>query len=78
MSFVSPCDTQPEIDYYWERLPDGGEESMCGWLHDRFGVSWQVVPSMLGQLLGDPEKGQAAMQAMFQMKKLDIATLLSV
>ena len=51
---------------------------MCGWLHDRFGVSWQVVPSMLGQLLGDPEKGQAAMQAMFQMKKLDIATLLSV
>jgi predicted 3-demethylubiquinone-9 3-methyltransferase (glyoxalase superfamily) len=78
VSFFIECNDQGEIDYYWEKLTgDGGEESMCGWLKDKFGLSWQVVPSVLGQLLGspDPEKAGRAMQAMMQMKKLDIATL---
>lgn len=75
-SVVVDCDTQDEIDYYWEKLTnDGGEESMCGWLKDKFGVSWQIVPSMLGKLLSDPVRGQRAMQALMQMRKLDIAAL---
>lgn len=76
VSFVVNCDTQEEIDYYWDKLiSGGGEESMCGWLKDRFGLSWQIVPSMLGELMSDPERGQRAMQALLQMKKLDIEKL---
>lgn len=75
--FVS-CDGQEEVDYFWEKLTaDGGEESQCGWLKDKFGVSWQIIPTALGRLLGnpDPEKAQRAMNAMLQMHKIDIATL---
>ena len=71
------CDTQEEIDEYWERLSDGGEQGPCGWLTDRFGVSWQIVPRVLGELLNDPDPARAnrAMQAMLQMGKLEIKTL---
>lgn len=74
--FIS-CDTQEEIDGYWEKLSEGGEKSRCGWLKDQYGLSWQVVPSILGELLGDkdPEKAKRVMNAMLQMDKLDIAGL---
>ena len=74
--FVS-CDTQSEIDRYYDRLSDGGKEVQCGWLVDKFGVSWQVVPKVLGELLGskDRVKADRALQAMLQMRKLDIAAL---
>ncbi|MGB4775990.1 MAG: VOC family protein [Daejeonella sp.] len=73
VSFVVNCDTQEEIDYYWEKLTaDGGQESMCGWLKDKFGVSWQIVPSITGELLSDPEKAGRVMQVVMQMKKLDM------
>ncbi len=77
VSFVVECDDQAEVDHYWERLTDGGEESMCGWLVDRFGVSWQVVPTMLADLIGgpDPEAAARATSAMLGMRKLDIAAL---
>ncbi|MBC7777035.1 MAG: VOC family protein [Phycisphaerae bacterium] len=78
LSFVINCDTQEEIDYFWDKMTtEGGAESQCGWLKDKFGVSWQVVPPILSQLLGDPDpaKSQRVMQAMMQMKKLDIAVL---
>jgi len=77
VSFVIDCSSQEEVDRYWSALTDGGEESRCGWLKDRYGVSWQVVPSVLGQLLGgpDPDGAQRAMQAMLTMRKLDIAAL---
>jgi predicted 3-demethylubiquinone-9 3-methyltransferase (glyoxalase superfamily) len=75
-SLSIPCDTQEEIDYYWDTLTaDGGEESRCGWCRDKYGVSWQVVPSMLGQLMSQPGKGQKVMSALLEMKKLDIAKL---
>lgn len=76
-SFVVECDTQEEIDYYWMRLTDGGEESMCGWLKDRYGVSWQIVPSVLSSLMSDVERGPRVMQAFLKMKKFDIQTLLN-
>ena len=71
------CETQEEIDYYWEKLTDGGEEGPCGWLKDRYGVSWQVTPTGMDELFSDPDKSRAdrAMKAMLQMKKLDIAAL---
>lgn len=71
------CDTQEEVDFYWDRLTDGGEESACGWLKDRFGLSWQVTPAALDDLLGDPdyEKTERVMTALLQMKKLDLAAL---
>jgi len=74
--FVS-CETQAEVDELWEKLSAGGQKSQCGWLTDKFGVSWQIVPNALGQLLGDkdPKKAQAVMQAMLKMTKLDIAGL---
>jgi predicted 3-demethylubiquinone-9 3-methyltransferase (glyoxalase superfamily) len=77
VSFVVNCETQKEVDYYWEKLTEGGEESQCGWLKDKFGLSWQIVPTILSQLLSDPDpqKSRNAMQAMLQMKKLDIAKL---
>jgi predicted 3-demethylubiquinone-9 3-methyltransferase (glyoxalase superfamily) len=70
------CDNQDEIDYYWDKLTAGGEESRCGWLKDKYGVSWQVVPSILGKLMSDPKKSQAVMNAFLKMKKFDIETLL--
>ena len=76
VSLVVNCKTQEEIDYYWEKLTaDGGEESMCGWLKDKFGFSWQIIPENIGQLLTDPEKGQRVMAAVMKMRKLDLATL---
>jgi predicted 3-demethylubiquinone-9 3-methyltransferase (glyoxalase superfamily) len=74
--FVS-CDTQAEVDRYWDRLLEGGEPSRCGWLRDKFGLSWQIVPTLLGELLGDDdeEKADRVMQAMLQMVKLDSAAL---
>jgi|SRR3954452_19066382 len=77
ISFVIDCKTQKEIDYYWKKLTEGGEEIQCGWLTDKFGVSWQVVPSGLGDLLTDknPQKAKRAMEAMLQMQKLDIKQL---
>lgn len=78
-SFVIPCDDQNEIDYYWDKFTrDGGKESMCGWCSDKFGVSWQVIPSMLGELMSNPDKAEKVMQAFLKMKKFDIATLLNV
>ena len=76
-SYVVPCDTQAEIDRYWTALTEGGEESQCGWLRDRYGVSWQIVPRAMGALLGGPDAAAAgrAMQAMLGMRKLDIAAL---
>ncbi len=73
------CETQEEVDYYWEKLSEGGGEAaqQCGWLKDRYGLSWQVVPNVLGELISDPdpERSQRAMRAMLQMKKIDIAGL---
>jgi predicted 3-demethylubiquinone-9 3-methyltransferase (glyoxalase superfamily) len=71
------CETQDEVDYYWERLCEGGSEGQCGWLKDRYGLSWQVTPSGMGELFGgpDPERAQRAMKAMREMKKLDINVL---
>ena len=78
VSFEIVCETQDEIDYYWERLTaDGGEESMCGWLRDRFGLSWQVVPTGIAELFADPDptRAERAMRAMLGMRKLDLAAL---
>jgi predicted 3-demethylubiquinone-9 3-methyltransferase (glyoxalase superfamily) len=76
VSFVVNCGSQEEIDYYWNKITtDGGEESRCGWCKDKYGVSWQIVPANIGQLIGNPKNGQRAMQAMMQMKKLDIAAM---
>ncbi len=78
VSIVKICETQEEIDYYWDSLTaNGGEESMCGWLKDKFGLSWQIVPSILEELMADPVRGQRAMGALMQMKKLDIEGLLN-
>ncbi len=76
VSFVVSCKDQAEVDYYWDKLTEGGEESMCGWLKDQFGVSWQIVPEILEELMSDPERFPRVMQAFMQMKKFDIATLL--
>jgi predicted 3-demethylubiquinone-9 3-methyltransferase (glyoxalase superfamily) len=78
VSFVIDCADQDEVDHYWDALTaDGGEEGPCGWLKDRFGLSWQVVPEALPRLLGDPDRGKAGrvMQAMLGMKKLNVAEL---
>lgn len=76
-SFVVPCETQADIDRYWNALTRGGAEGQCGWLTDRYGVSWQIVPRAMGALLGGSDQAAAgrAMQAMLGMRKLDIATL---
>jgi len=78
ISFVVNCETQEEVDYFWEKLTaDGGQESQCGWLKDKYGLSWQIVPTVLFALFQDPdaERAQRVMKAMLQMKKIDIATL---
>jgi predicted 3-demethylubiquinone-9 3-methyltransferase (glyoxalase superfamily) len=79
VSFEIDCETQEEIDYFWEKLSDGGEEGPCGWVKDRFGLSWQVVPSGMEELFGDrdPERTDRAMKAMLGMGKLDVAALRS-
>ena len=77
VSFQIDCDTQDEIDYYWKQLGEGGQEGPCGWLKDKYGLSWQVVPTGVEELFNDPDpqRAQRAMQAMLQMGKLDIAAL---
>jgi predicted 3-demethylubiquinone-9 3-methyltransferase (glyoxalase superfamily) len=77
VSFVVHCETQQEIDHYWDTLTAGGRPSQCGWLKDKFGLSWQVVPDVLPRLLKDPDpkKSQRVVQALMQMTKLDIARL---
>ena len=77
ISFFVHCETQEEVDKFWEKLSEGGEKQRCGWLKDKFGVSWQIVPTVLGQLLQDEdgEKSKRVMNAMLQMDKLDIASL---
>jgi len=76
VSLVVTCKTQEEIDYYWTNLTQGGQESMCGWLKDKYGVSWQIVPSILESLMADPDKSTRVMEAFTKMKKFDIETLL--
>jgi predicted 3-demethylubiquinone-9 3-methyltransferase (glyoxalase superfamily) len=77
ISFVVSCKTQAEVDYYWKKLSTGGKEVQCGWLQDKFGLSWQIVPTVLGELLSskDAAKSQRVMEAMLKMVKLDIKKL---
>ncbi|MCF8284601.1 MAG: VOC family protein [Sphingobacteriales bacterium] len=78
VSFVVNCKDQTEIDHYWNSLTaDGGEESMCGWCKDKYGVSWQIVPEILGSLMSDNTKGTRVVEAFLKMKKFDIATLVN-
>jgi predicted 3-demethylubiquinone-9 3-methyltransferase (glyoxalase superfamily) len=77
VSFTVSCQTQEEIDYYWSRLSEGGSEWQCGWLKDKFGVSWQIVPKILGELMSDPARSERVVNAFMQMKKFDIATLIN-
>jgi predicted 3-demethylubiquinone-9 3-methyltransferase (glyoxalase superfamily) len=77
ISFMVNCKNQEEVDYYWNALTAGGEESMCGWLVDKFGLSWQIIPDALGKLMSDPDrnKSQKVMMAMLKMKKIIVADL---
>jgi predicted 3-demethylubiquinone-9 3-methyltransferase (glyoxalase superfamily) len=77
ISFFVSCETQQEVDELWEKLSKGGEESQCGWLKDKYGLSWQIIPTILGELMGDKdaEKAQRVMKAMLQMKKIDSTKL---
>lgn len=77
VSFFVKCETQPEIDHFWEKLSEGGSPQQCGWITDKFGVSWQIVPPVLGEMLGDedPAKSKRVMEAMLRMVKLDIRKL---
>ena len=77
ISLFVNCETQQEVDELWEKLSEGGETQRCGWLHDKFGLSWQVIPSILGRMLGDKnaERAQRVMKAMLQMDKIDISRL---
>ena len=77
ISFFVNCETQEEVDELWEKLSEGGKKERCGWLKDRYGLSWQIIPSALGQLLGDKdaEKSKRVMQAMLQMDKIDVSRL---
>ncbi|MEJ1236516.1 VOC family protein [Chryseolinea sp. T2] len=75
-SFVIPCDTQNEIDSYWQKLSEnGGREEQCGWVRDKFGYSWQIVPSILGELMSEPAKAERVMNKILKMNKLDIEQL---
>ena len=75
ISFQVLCETQQEIDYYWDRLTAGGQEVQCGWLKDKFGVSWQIVPVLLARLLSDPTRAERVTKAFLEMKKFDIEKL---
>jgi predicted 3-demethylubiquinone-9 3-methyltransferase (glyoxalase superfamily) len=77
ISLVVTCETQEEVDRYWDKLGEGGKPSQCGWLKDKFGLSWQIVPSILGRMMSDPDAGKSkrAMQAMMKMVKIDISVL---
>jgi predicted 3-demethylubiquinone-9 3-methyltransferase (glyoxalase superfamily) len=75
ISFLVNCETQEEVDRLWNKLSEGGHKDRCGWLKDRYGLSWQIVPTVLGRLMSDPQKASRVMQAMLQMDKLDIARL---
>ena len=77
ISFFVDCETQQEVDELWTKLSEGGEEGRCGWLKDKYGLSWQIIPSALGELMGDedPEKANRVMQAMLKMDKIDIKAL---
>jgi len=75
-SYVIECETQEEIDHYWGKLGEGGIYNQCGWLDDKYGVSWQIVPAVLGKLMSDPEKAPGVIQAFMKMSKFDIETLL--
>ncbi len=77
VSFQVFCDTQQEIDHYWNKLTREGEEGQCGWLKDKYGVSWQIVPAILPQLISDPARSERVMKVVLQMKKFDIETLLA-
>jgi predicted 3-demethylubiquinone-9 3-methyltransferase (glyoxalase superfamily) len=76
ISFQVFCETQEEIDLYWSKLTDGGEESQCGWLKDKYGISWQIIPAILSELMSDPSRSDRVMKAFLQMKKFDIKKLL--
>ncbi|MFA7273933.1 MAG: VOC family protein [Crocinitomicaceae bacterium] len=76
-SFVLTCETQDEIDHYWDKLGKGGKYNQCGWLDDQFGVTWQVVPEILGKLMSDPARSPRVVQAFLKMTKFDIQTLLN-
>jgi predicted 3-demethylubiquinone-9 3-methyltransferase (glyoxalase superfamily) len=76
-SYVIECETQEEIDHYWEKLGEGGIYSQCGWLDDKYGVSWQIVPSILGKLMSDPKKSSRVVEAFLKMTKFDIETLIN-
>jgi predicted 3-demethylubiquinone-9 3-methyltransferase (glyoxalase superfamily) len=75
ISFQVFCETQEEIDYYWSKLTDGGQESQCGWLKDKFGISWQIIPNILPELMSDPTRAGRVTKAFLQMKKFDIEKL---
>jgi len=77
-SYIISCQTQSEIDYYWDKLGKEGEYGKCGWLTDKFGVSWQIVPEILGQLMSNPEKAPKVMYAFMQMSKFNIETLTNI
>jgi Uncharacterized protein conserved in bacteria len=76
-SYVIECGTQEEIDHYWEKLGKDGTYNRCGWLDDKFGVSWQIVPAILGKLMSDPQKAPGVVKAFMKMTKFDIETLLN-
>jgi predicted 3-demethylubiquinone-9 3-methyltransferase (glyoxalase superfamily) len=77
VSFFVSCENQEEVDYFWQKLTEGGEESRCGWLKDKFGLSWQIIPNALGEMLGDkdPAKAKRVLEAMLKMIKIDVPTL---
>ncbi len=77
ISLVVECKDQEEIDYYWNRLTQGGEESQCGWLKDKYGVSWQIIPSILEVLMSDPSRSERVVKAFLRMKKFDIEALVN-
>lgn len=75
ISFAVPCNNQDEIDYLWDKLSDGGKVEQCGWLKDKYGVSWQIFPAAINDMLRDPKKAQGVMKAMMKMVKIDLKTL---
>lgn len=75
ISLMVRCKNQEEVDYFWEKLSEGGEPSVCGWLKDKYGLSWQVTPTILDEMIKDPKKSEKAMEAMLKMKKIDINAL---